>query len=410
MPFNKDIVILRDLAKRYVEICQLDVQNERRNLWRRHNSLQRTRPPIYVRWFSAWPEMPESALRCEDPFYQGHEDALRQLLFQDTIGDDFVMEPWITQEATYVTPPEGLWGPRINHTPSPDPRGAWKFNPPIKNLEDVAKLVRPRHLIDEEATARNVARLQEAVGDIIEVNVDRAPIYRMWHGDISADLAHLRGLEPMMWDMVDNPKWLHELLAFMRDGILSTHAQAEAAGDWHLCDHQNQAMPYALELPDPRANGPHTRRAFLWTFVASQETTAVGPRMFEEFMLRYQMLLMAPFGLVAYGCCEDLTQKIDLLRQIPNLRRIAVTPRADLRRCAEQIGQDYVLSWRPNPAEMVCCGFDAEYIRRTMREALAICKDSYVDVTLKDVHTVQNQPQRLAEWVKIVREVADQYV
>ena len=49
-------------------------------------------------------------------------------------------------------------------------------------------------------------------------------------------------------------------------------------------------------------------------------------------MLQYQIPLMAPFGLAAYGCCEDLTPKIDLLRQIPNLRRIAVSPMADVAR------------------------------------------------------------------------------
>ena len=80
--------------------------------------------------------------------------------------------------------------------------------------------------------------------------------------------------------------------------------------------------------------------------------------LFDEFMLQYQLPIMAEYGLVAYGCCEDLTRKIDVLRQIRNLRRIAVTPVADVRRCAEQIGTDYVISWRPNPTDMVCAGWD----------------------------------------------------
>ena len=47
--------------------------------------------------------------------------------------------------------------------------------------------------------------------------------------------------------------------------------------------------------------------------------------MHEEFLFRYQLPIMEQAGLVAYGCCEDLTCKIDMLRQIPNLRRIAVS-------------------------------------------------------------------------------------
>ncbi|GAI58840.1 unnamed protein product [marine sediment metagenome] len=54
------------------------------------------------------------------------------------------------------------------------------------------------------------------------------------------------------------------------------------------------------------------------------------------------MMNQDKFGLVAYGCCEDLTYKVDMLRQIPNLRRIAVPPFADAAKCAEQIGRDYV--------------------------------------------------------------------
>jgi hypothetical protein len=266
-------------------------------------------------------------------------------------------------------------------------------------------------MIDEEATARNVSRLQDAVGDILEVNVDRAPVYTMWHSDISTDLAYLRGLEQVMWDMVDNPLWLHSLAAFMRDGVLKTHEEAERAGDWHLCNHQNQAIPYAAELSDPRANGPSVGRRQLWTFCAAQEFAQVSPAMHDEFLLQYQLPIISQYGLVAYGCCEDLGNKIDILRQIPNLRRIAVSPFADVQRCAEQIGDRYVLSWRPSPAEMVSVQFDPGHIRRTVRAALdaAQANGCHIDITLKDVETVQGEPRRVREWVRIVREVIAEY-
>ncbi len=410
MGISHDIQILRGLAKTYRDICHKDIQTERRDLWRRHNSLERTRPLIYVRWTAAWHEAPESQLECEEPFYRHHENFLRQMIFQDTIGDDYIIEPWITQRASLITPREGLWGLRIRHIPSPEPGGAWKFDPPIKNLEDANKMIPPHHMIDEEATARNVARLQDAVGDILEVNVDRGPAYQVWHADISTDLAHLRGLEQAMWDMVDHPTWLHGLLGFMRDGVLTTHEEAESAGDWHLCNHQNQAMSYAKELADPQANSESVERNQLWVFVAAQEMAQVSPEMHDEFMLRYQMPIMEKFGLAAYGCCEDLTHKIRYLKKIPNLRRIAVTPSADVRKCAEQIQQDYVLSWRPNPSEMICCGFDPDHIRKVVKNAMEACIGCHVDITLKDVQTVQNRPENLQKWVKLVREITDEYV
>ena len=411
MSEQREIQIVRDLAKQYAALCAKDVQDERRDLWRKHNSLVRTRPLIYVRAY-AWREAPESALECEDPFYRRHEDFLRQMIYRDMFDDDYILEPWITQPATKVFPPEGVWGVPFGRVHSPDPRGAWKYDPPIKELEDINKLVAPHHAIDEEATARNVARLQEAVGDILEVNVDRAPVYFMWHADLSTDLAYLRELGQVMWDMVDHPEWLHQLLAFMRDGVLTAQGEAEAAGDWHLGNHQNQAMPYALELEDPKANGESVTRDKLWTFCAAQEMAQISPAMHDEFMLQYQLPIMSKYGLVSYGCCEDLTHKIDILRQVPNLRRIAVSPFADAVRCAEQIGDEYVMSWRPSPAEMVSVQFDPDCIRKTVSGALdaAEANGCHIDITLKDVETVQNEPDRIHRWVRLVREVIEEHM
>jgi len=123
MSTASDVSILRDLAKRYAAIAAKPVQDERRELWRRHNSLQRTRPLIYVRWLAAWHEAAESRLQCQDPFFQGHERFLRQMLFQDTLDDDYIIEPWIAVRASAVRPPEGLWGLPIRHSAKTDPRG-----------------------------------------------------------------------------------------------------------------------------------------------------------------------------------------------------------------------------------------------------------------------------------------------
>jgi len=409
MTIIADVTILRDLAARYAELCASDEQRAKRDLWRDHNSLLPTSPPIYVRAIP-YDDAPELQRReCADPFFQQYESWFRLMFAHAGTGDDYTFFPYVTVDAVHVLPPEGLWGVPFGRIPSTERRGSWMFDPPLKELSDIEKLVFPRHEIDETATAERHARLYDAIGDLIPVIVDRQPAWHMWSADLSTHLAYLRGFEQMMWDMVDNPEWLHRLLAFMRDGILAAQEQAEEAGDWRLCDHYNQAMPYARELSDPSADPAPVPRKQLWDFCASQETTLVSPPMFDEFMLQYQLPIVRQFGLAAYGCCEDLTEKIDVLRQIPNLRRIAVAPRANLRRCAEQIGTDYVISWRPNPAETVSCGFDPDHIRATTREALEVTRGQYIDITLKDIETVEGHPERLREWVRIVREVIAEF-
>jgi hypothetical protein len=208
-----------------------------------------------------------------------------------------------------------------------------------------------------------------------------------------------------MMDMLDNSEWLKGVLKFMSEGVLRTHNEAEENGDWSFAEHYNQAMAYSDELEWPKANSRPVKRSQLWGFFAAQEFTLISPQMHDEFLIRYQKPIMEHFGLVAYGCCEDLTDKIDILRQIKNLRRIAVAPSANLKKCVDQIGQDYVVSWRPNPAEMVCCGFDEEHIKNTVKEAVDICDGCYMDITLKDIQTVENDPERLKKWVDIVRSV-----
>ncbi len=143
--------------------------------------------------------------------------------------------------------------------------------------------------------------------------------------------------------------------------------------------------------------------------MASQEFTSISPDMFKEFLLPYQIPILEQFGLSAYGCCEDLTKKIELLKQIKNLRRISVSPWANIPSYAETIGKNYVLSWRPNPAEMITSILEEDNIKKTVENACGIFRQNgnIEDITLKDVKTVYHKPQNMKRWVEIVRSVTE---
>ena len=415
MPENRqDVQILRGLAKQYMELAHKPVQEERRRLWSAHLSLKKTRVPVlatYGMW-NVWCRevFGDQAMRCEDPFYREHERFLRMEIYHDSIGDDYILEPWITQAATYPVR-QGIygecWGIEPDHLQPGVEGGAWKGRAFVKDWEEIRKLTPPRHRIEEQETALNVQRLRDALGDIIEVNVERRPVLSSFAGDISTTAASLRGLDQLMLDMYESPEQLHGLLAYLRDGVLANQQEAEDAGDYSLTSQTNQAMIYAEELEPPRANSGPRRRKDLWGFCAAQEFTLISPRFHDQFLFQYQMPIIEQFGLVHYGCCEDLTQKIGMLRQLKNLRSIAVTPRADVWKCAEQIGTDYVLSWRPNPADMVCTAWDEGRIRAILRDGLDACRGTIAHVHLKDVETVQGEPERLEGWTRIVREIAE---
>ncbi|MGD0999378.1 MAG: hypothetical protein ABSA67_01655 [Candidatus Brocadiia bacterium] len=414
MSISSEREVVRDLARRYADIAALPIQNERRKLWSRKNSLQRTRPLILANFgmWNVWCRevFGDDRMRCSDPFLRTHERTLRMALFQHEVGDDSICEPWITQAAARIGGGwEDLWGPRIEFIKPGEDGGAFRIDPPLKKWSDLSKLQVPHHRIDEAATAENVQRLRDVVGDILAVNADRSPACLGFLADISTLLARLRGLEQIMLDMSESPRELHALLAFMRDGILTNQEEAEKAGDLSLNSHSNQAMPYAEELEWPKANsGPRLRKQ-LWGYCAAQEFTLISPAMHDEFLLQYQLPILEKFGLIAYGCCENLTNKISILRKIPNLRIIAAAPTADLRRCAEQIGADYVISWRPNPSAMVCCGWNEAKIRRILREGLEAAKGCHLIIHLKDIETLEGDLSRLARWTKLVRRLADDF-
>jgi len=406
--YNKDVKVLRELAKRVAEIAYDDEQNRRRKLWRDVNSFRNTGVPIYVRWGGWWDEIINPELECEDDFYRGHEFALRTMLWQSTVGDDYVIEPWITQKATYIFPNNEPWGIKSVIERSRVTGGAFHIDPPIKDLEDIKKLVMPTHSIDELATKSNVEKIRDALGDILTVNIDRAPFYRFFEGDISSQMAYLRGIDRIMYDIYDNSEWFSQLLSFVAEGIEKTHREAEQAGDWQLSNQENQAMPYVDELRDPVANSGGIKRSELWGYMASQEYTLISPEHFYEYLLKYQIPILQKFGLVAYACCEDITHKIEYIKKIPNLRRIGITAFSDCERCAEQIGSEYVSSWRPKPSETVCIDFDEQNVRKILSNGIkALRRNNCIfDITLKDVHTIKGDINRLIRFVQIAKEEA----
>ena len=407
MSRDNDLAILRDLAEQYMEMTADPRQDELRQLWRDHNALKPTRPLFWVRSGGFENEVPEITHReCEDSFYASYERFLRDQLWRSRLGDDTVFEPWLTVSASFKCSGWGLDGTtEMEH----DGLSFKTTHYAMESLDDVETMRVPWHEIDEAATVENYEKLHDAVGAILPVDLDRTTCYRNWMADISSDLGAMRGIENFMLDMMDEPEKLHRVLAFMRDGIMKVQQEAEDAGDYGLSSHFNLSMPYSGDLPDPAPNARGRKRSELWNFTAAQEYTLVSPAMHDEFLLQYQLPIMAPFGHVCYGCCEDLTNKIDMLRQIPNLRRIGVTPTADLAKCVDQIGTDYAISYRPNPAQMVCVGFDEDFVRRELAAAMETARGTYMAISLKDISTIQSDPTRISRWAAIARELSEQF-
>ncbi len=106
----------------------------------------------------------------------------------------------------------------------------------------------------------------------------------------------------------------------------------------------------------------------MWGFGESQETVGVSPAMFAEFIFPYQLPILERFGLNCYGCCEPLDKRWHIVQRIPRLRRVSVSAWANLPRMAEMLGDRYIFSWKPAPADLAMDSFDEDaHPRRAAR-------------------------------------------
>ena len=169
------------------------------------------------------------------------------------------------------------------------------------------------------------------------------------------------------------------------------------------------SVGYTSELPRPdRPAGAPARVADLWGLSESQETVGVSPRMFEEFVFQYQESIISRFGLSYYGCCEPIDKRIKIIKRLPNLRRLSVSPWCNQERMADELGRDYIFCRKPAPAMISTAVWDEDLIRDDLRTTLRIARHCPLELVMKDVHTLAGQPWRLGRWVQIAREVCSE--
>jgi hypothetical protein len=402
---EKDKSILQDLAKRVAEIGSLPIMEERRQMWLRHNRLERVRPLILVFPEGSWRELlPWESLQCVTEDTRRMEWELRtRIISHQLLHDDKPIEKvwWVSK----VIRNSG-WGLEPQRKPSTEPTGSWAFVPVILEHKDLEKLRYPEITYDAEATAAKWAEAEELFGGILDLQLKGAA-HVSFH--LMSTYVFLRGLEQVMWDMYDNPAMLHEAMAFLEEGNRRTVQQYIDQNLLSLNNdgtyHSSGGLGYSSELPKPDYDPARIRPCDMWSSAEAQEMATVSPKQHDEFILQYEKRLLAPFGLNGYGCCEDLTEKLDDVLTIPNIRRVSIAPLANVDRCANKIGNKAIFSWKPQPSHLVG-EFDRDFVRGYIKHTLDVTKGGVVEMILKDTHTCQSHPERFTMWTDIAQDLA----
>lgn len=400
-----DRAVLRDLAARVADLAARPVEAEKRELWRRHNALEATRPLLFCDPENSWHEIiPAASLACQHEIARQWEFALRrQIFWGEQMGDDYTIQPWF--EVAHVR--SGLdWG-LMEQRVGGEHGGAYRWDPPVKTADDIHRMHYPVVQVDFAGTEMLAALAADIFGDVLPVRVRTS---WWWTLGMTWTLASLRGLEQLMFDMVDNPDLVHSLMALLRDGTLALVDDLEQRGLLYLNNDGTYvgsgALGWTDHLPQTDFAG-QVRTQDMWGFAESQETVSISPRMFERFVYPYQEPLLARFGLNCYGCCEPVDNRWHIIRNFPNLRRVSVSPWANREKMAENLGTEYIFSMKPNPADLAMDSFDGDRIRQILRHDLEVSRGCRVEVVLKDTHTIRNDPARVVRFMQIAREEAE---
>ncbi|NSW91748.1 MAG: hypothetical protein HPY74_13950 [Firmicutes bacterium] len=407
---KKDIQIVRELGKKVAEIAALPIQEEKRRLWRALNGLRPERPMVMIDQLP-WHEMDvdgELEVQSENEFCRWLENHFRRILYLwKHMPADMVVESYVeVNKVIYGTD----FGIKVEeHTLVTDPMNSvvsHKFVDQLQTEEDLEKIRIPQVRYDKEATMKKLEMAHELLDGIIDIRLQGYfPNNHSW--DL---ISTWKGVENILYDLIDRPEFMHKLMSRLTTAYLSMLDQLEEQG---LLGYGQTTIhctgAYTDELPAPGFNPKKPRAKDLWTFGLAQVFSTVSPEMHQEFELDYCNRWFERFGLVYYGCCDPLDGKMDIVRKIPNLRKVSMSPWVNVERGAQGIGKDFVFSRKPSPAFLAGTQWEPEVVEKDLRETRDICRKygCPVEFILKDVSTIRYQPQRLWEWANIAKRVCE---
>lgn len=407
--YKDQIDVLRELGKKKAEIAALDINRQKIRLWEKLNALEETRPMVMMDQLP-WNELDmdgQLTTVCTDPFLRRIEADLRCTLSRwryfkaDMVVHDRIEIPKAVSNTAI--------GPKVmEDTAAYDPANSvkgHKYYDVIPDEQALEKIITPEIKTDPELDKKRYETASEIFEGILPVHMTGITV----HAGLWDRITTLRGVEAILYDLVDRPDFTLKVVEKFTDIAMNLLDRFEETGLLEVnapLIHCTGA--YTEELPSGDYDESKAKAKDVWAFGMSQIFSSVSPKMHDLFEIQPLKRYLERFGLLYYGCCEPLDRKIDIIRNIKNVRKISISPWADKQRAAECIHGDYVFSNKPNPAYLAKESFDPDQIRKDLIETVKICKKHRTpcELILKDVSTVRYKPERLVEWEKIAMDVA----
>lgn len=408
---QNEVDTLRGLAIKYMEIATKVEQRQTMELWKSLNRSKMQRPMVLIDQLP-WNELNiNDELTCvvTDSFWKNIEIDLRMKLFKwKYFPVDMVIEPYITIPQSIIF---GSYGLDANVEKLSLTKGetapSVHYTSVLNEYDDIEK-------IKDLTFSINVKENKKRIDEAKYIFEDIAPIKQshgvLFHLGVWDNLTAYMGIEDAYFNIVDRPDFVHACMERITQATLAGIKNANKLKIHddisNLC-HCSHIYTDEL-LPDfGQGKGPISKNS--WAFGLAQLFTSVSPKVTEEFELPYITRMAEKFGMIYYGCCDRLDDRLDIIKKIPNLKKISCSPWSDRKRFAENIGETLVMSNKPTPAFIASKNVNWDEVRKDLQLTYDLAKSNKVNLEfiLKDISTVSNQLENLIKWAKIAKEIVN---
>ena len=403
---ERDRLRLRSLAQKQLEYANSPKNREILNKWEALAAGRRETPTVRLLFSNFTDEVIDARLECENPDARRLEaELLSTLVGRELFDDDTPIAPTFDMQWNLRVSPFGL---RPTLTRSVHGKG-FHIDPVIEDLEsELDKLRGGSFGVDREATKKKMDFVGEMIGDILPVRLVQASLT----GSITNPLVHLMGMENYYLAMYDCPDALHEVMDMATkvyeeyyDFLEREKLLLPTCG---MSPVAQESFAFNSELPTDAVE----KTTQCWGFLESQETTAVSPETFGEFVFPYQDRLVRRYGLLSYGCCERVDAIWpDYLSKWKNLQKLSVSPFNDENLIGEYLRGSNVVYYSKPRAEFVTTRgpMDEDALRRYFKGVCEAAGGCLFEIAQREVGTIYGDFERGRRYVEIAKECVCEY-
>ena len=405
---EKDRLRLRTLAQKQLEYANCQRNDQILKQWQALAEGRKESPTVRLLFSNFVNEVITPRMECQGEAARGIErHLLSTLVGRELFDDDTPISPTYDMHHHTWVKPFGIQASRVNANGN-NPKG-YHIEPVIEDLEeDLDKLRGGNFGVDREGTQKAVDFASAVLGDILPVRLVQSSLT----GSITNPLVHLMSMESYYLSMYDTPEALHEVMDMATkvyedyyDFLEKEKLLLPTAG---VAPVAQESFAFNSELPTDHVE----KTTQCWGFLESQETTAVSPATYGEFVYPYQDRLVKRYGLLSYGCCERVDALWeDYLSKWKNLRKLSVSPFNNEMQIGEYLRGTNVVYYSKPRAEFVTNPgpLDEDALRKYFKGVCEAASGCLFEMAQREVGTIFGDFERGKRYVQIARECIAEY-